>query len=97
MTDQEYDELDLAVARAEIAAGQFVEISDAGRPTVRDADGLDAVKDDRQFAVGQVGADGGIGGVEAAFHLAVRTDLDPKRPSLRSSHLSLVRREYDRP
>ena len=40
MTDQEYDELDLAVARAEIAAGQFVEISDAGRPTVRDADGL---------------------------------------------------------
>lgn len=40
MTDTEYAELDLAVARAEIAAGQLdVKISDGGVPTIQDGSG----------------------------------------------------------
>ena len=40
ITDADYDDLDLAAARAEIAAGQLdVKISDAGGPTIQDADG----------------------------------------------------------
>ena len=40
VTDAEYTQLDLAVALAEIAAGQLdVKISDAGVPTIQDAEG----------------------------------------------------------
>lgn len=40
MTDADYDKLDLDVARAEIAAGQFdIKIADTGRPTIQAADG----------------------------------------------------------
>jgi len=40
MTDAEYEALDLAVARAEIAAGRLeIRITDAGRPTVLNAKG----------------------------------------------------------
>lgn len=40
MTDLEYEELDLAVAHAEIAAGQLdVRIADSGIPTIQDVEG----------------------------------------------------------